>query len=68
MDGFVRLAELEAVVVLAAYVKAGIPVGGILLAGRVSPLYRLPTDVLCRWWSRVALLVAAIPIAAAALP
>jgi hypothetical protein len=63
----VRLAEIEAIVVLAAYVKAGIPVGGILLAGRMSPVYRLPNDVLWRWWSRVALLVAATEIAAAAL-
>jgi hypothetical protein len=51
--------ELEAFVILAAYLMAGIPVAGIVVAGRMSPLYRLPTDHLCRWWSRCALLIAA---------
>jgi hypothetical protein len=36
---------------------SAVPVGGILLAGRMSPLYRLPAADLCRWWSRCSLLV-----------
>jgi len=50
-------------VILVAYLMAGIPVAGVLVAGRVSPLYRLRADDLCRWWSRCALLVAAVYIA-----
>jgi hypothetical protein len=59
----VRVLELEVFVVLAAYLMAGIPVAGVLVAGRVSPLYRLRAEDLCRWWSRCALLVAAVYIA-----
>jgi hypothetical protein len=58
-----RVLELEAFVILAAYLMAGIPVAGIVFAGRISPLYRLPADHLCRWWSRCALLVAAAYLA-----
>jgi hypothetical protein len=54
-----KLLELEVVVLLAAYLLSGIPVAGMAIAGRLSPLYRLPADDLCRWWSRCALLVAA---------
>jgi hypothetical protein len=53
-----RLLEGETVVLALAYLMAAVPVGGIVLAGRMSPLYRLPTNDLCRWWSRCALLVA----------
>jgi hypothetical protein len=58
-----RVLELEAFVILAAYLMAGIPVAGIVVAGRMSPLYRLPGDHLCRWWSRCALLIAAAYVA-----
>ncbi len=54
-----RVLELEIFILLAAYLLAGIPVAGIVIAGRMSPLYRLRTDDLCRWWSRCALLIAA---------
>ena len=57
-----RLLEAELVIVGLAYFLAGVPVGGIVLAGRMSPVYRLPTDDLCRWWSRCACLVAALLI------
>ena len=53
-----RLLEAEAIVLVLAYLMAAVPVGGILLAGRMSPLYQLPANDLCRWWSRCALLVA----------
>jgi hypothetical protein len=53
-----RLLEAEAIVLGLAYLMAAVPVGGIVLAGRTSPLYRLPTSDLCRWWSRCAFLVA----------
>ena len=55
-----RLLEAELVIIGVAYLMAGVPVGGIVLAGRMSPLYRLPTSDLCRWWSRCACLVAAL--------
>ena len=58
-----RLLELELFVVLAAYLMAGIPVAGIVIAGRMSPLYRLPAHDLRRWWSRCALLLAAVYVA-----
>ena len=57
-----RLLEAELVIIGLAYLLAGVPVGGIVLAGRMSPLYRLPTNDLCRWWSRCACLVAALLI------
>lgn len=61
-----RLIEAELVIAGAAYLLAAVPVGGAVLAGRLSPLYRLPTDDLCRWWSRCALLVAAALVLRAA--
>lgn len=61
-----RLLEAELLFIGLAYLMAGVPVGGILLAGRISPLYRLPSTDLCRWWSRCACLVAALLIAWAA--
>lgn len=58
-----RLLEAEFVIIGLAYLMAGVPVGGIVLVGRVSPVYRLPTGDLCRWWSRCAFLVAALLLA-----
>ncbi len=54
-----KLLELEAFAILAAYFLAGIPIAGIVLAGRIVPLYRLPTAYVCRVWSRMALLLVA---------
>jgi hypothetical protein len=54
------LIQREVTVLLSAYMLAGVPVGGVALAGRMSPLYRLPTGELCRWWSRFALVVVAV--------
>jgi hypothetical protein len=53
-----RLLEAEAIVLSLAYLMSAIPVGGIVLAGRMTPLYRLPMNEVCRWWSRCALLIA----------
>src|SRR5439155_18562446 len=39
-----RVLELEVFVTVAAYLMAGIPVAGIMVAGRMSPLYRLRAD------------------------
>jgi hypothetical protein len=61
----VRLLEAELASVGLAYLAAGIPVGGILLAGRMSPLYRLAGNDLCRWWSRCALTLVAVTLALA---
>jgi hypothetical protein len=54
-----RLVEAELVVLSLAYLIAGVPVGGIVLAGRMSPVYRVPAADLCRWWSWMALVIAA---------
>ncbi|HZO97311.1 MAG TPA: hypothetical protein VFB42_08065 [Gaiellaceae bacterium] len=59
VQGLVGLLEAELAIVGSAYLMAGVPVGGIVLAGRVSPLYRLPRADLWRWWSRCGCLVAA---------
>ena len=63
MHGLLNLLVAEVAITGTAYFMAGVPIAGILLAGRMSPLYRLPTRDLCRWWSRCALLVAAVFIA-----
>jgi hypothetical protein len=54
-----RLLEAELVVTGLAYLLAAVPVGGIVLAGRMSPVYRLPASDLRRWWSWMALVIAA---------
>ena len=54
-----RLLEAELIVVGLAYLMAGVPVGGAVLAGRISPVYRVPVSDLCRWWSWMALVIAA---------
>ena len=51
------LLQSEATVIISAYVLAAIPIGAAFLAGRMSPLYRMPDHWLCRWWSRFALLI-----------
>jgi len=53
-----RLLEAELIVLALVYLMAAVPVAGIVLAGRASPVYRLPTSDICRWWSRCALLLA----------
>jgi hypothetical protein len=55
----VKLFGDELAIIGLAYLMTGIPVGGIMLAGRMSPMYRLPTSHLCRWWSRAALILVA---------
>jgi hypothetical protein len=54
-----RLLEAELVVLGLAYLMAAVPVGGIVLAGRMSSVYRLPASDLCRWWSWMAFVIAA---------
>jgi hypothetical protein len=61
-----RLLEAELAAILAAYLLAAIPVGAAWVAGRVSPLYRLPTYQLCRWWSWFALILVAAAVTLAA--
>ena len=53
-----KLLAAETVVVAFAYMMSAIPVGGIVLAGRMSPTYQLPIGDVCRWWSRCAFLLA----------
>jgi hypothetical protein len=53
-----RLLEAETIVLGVSYLLAALPVGGILLAGRMSPVYRVPARDVRRWWSWCALLLA----------
>jgi hypothetical protein len=55
----------ELQVIVYAYLLAGIPVAGVWLAGRASPLYRTERWQLPRWWSRMALLVVLSAVAVA---
>ena len=59
------LLHRELTVILSAYVLAAIPVAGVLLAGQMSQLYRVPRRVVCRWWSwgALALVLVAFVIA-----
>jgi len=63
----VRLIEFELWIVGIAYVLAGVPIGGVALAGRMSPLYRLPAGDLRRWWSWAALALAVVILARASI-
>ena len=56
------LLQRELAVIVGAYVLAGLPIGAIVLAGRMSPLYRVPRPHLCRWWSRFALVIVACAV------
>jgi len=59
------LLHRELTVIRSAYVLAAIPVAGVLLAAQMSPLYRVPLLVVCRWWSwgALALVLVAFVIA-----
>jgi hypothetical protein len=56
------LLERELTVITGAYFLAAVPIGAIMLAGRMSPLYHVPTSELCRWWSRFALVIVALAV------
>ena len=57
------LVQRELTVTLGAYVLAGIPIAALLLAGRMSPLYAIPSGHLVRSWSRFALVIVAFAVA-----
>jgi hypothetical protein len=52
-----ELVQDELTVILAAYLLALIPIGTVMLAGRMSPLYQVPSRQLARWWSWFALVI-----------
>ena len=60
-----RLLEAELVITGGSYLLSAVPVGGILLAGRISPVYRLALGDVCRWWSWCSLLLATVFVARA---
>jgi hypothetical protein len=60
------LLQRELTVILVAYVLAGIPIAALLLAGRMSPLYAVPSGYVVRWWSRFALVIVALAVAMSA--
>jgi hypothetical protein len=59
----VKLLGDELAIIGIAYLMTGIPIGGIMLAGRMSSMYRLPMNDLVRWWSRAALVLVAASLA-----
>ena len=56
------LLQRELAVIVGAYCLAAIPIGAVLLAGRMSPLYAIPRGYLVRWWSRFALVIVAFAV------
>jgi hypothetical protein len=56
------LLQSELTVIISAYLLAAIPIGAAFLAGRMSPLYRMPDRWLCRWWSRFALVIVVLAV------
>jgi len=60
------LVQRELVVIVLAYLLAAIPIGGAVLAGRMSPMYQLPAERLCRYWSWFALGIVASTVVVAA--
>jgi hypothetical protein len=56
----------ELTVVVGAYVLAAIPIGLIMLAGRMSPVYAVPGGHVLRWWSWFALVIVAFAVLMAA--
>ena len=52
----------ELTVVVGAYALAAIPIGLIMLAGRMSPLYAVPAGHVVRWWSWFALGIVAFAV------
>jgi len=52
----------ELTVVVGAYALAAIPIGLIMLAGRMSPLYAVPAGNVVRWWSWFALAIVAFAV------
>jgi hypothetical protein len=58
--------ERELTVTLGAYVLAGIPIAALFVAGRMSPLYSIPSGHVVRWWSRFALAIVAFAVAMSA--
>jgi len=56
------LLQYELTVVVGAYVLAAIPIGLIILAGRMSPLYSVPGGHVARWWSWFALAIVALAV------
>ena len=51
-----------------AYLLAGIPVAAIALAGRLSPMYRMPTGWYLRCWSWMALAFVVCALVTVRLP
>ena len=56
------LLQDEATVVVGAYALAAIPIGLIMLANRMSPLYSVPGGHVLRWWSWFALVIVALAV------
>jgi hypothetical protein len=61
------LFQRELAVILVAYCLAAIPIGAIMLAGRMSPLYQIPRGFVLCWWSRFALVIVAFAVVLSAV-
>jgi hypothetical protein len=51
------LIRRELVVIFEAHLLAVIPIGALMLAGRMSPMYQVPSQQLARWWAWFALVI-----------
>ena len=59
--------QRELVALAAAHLLALIPIGALLLAGRMSPLYEVPSRSIARWWAWCALLIVASAVLGSAV-
>jgi hypothetical protein len=50
----------ELVVIFGAHLLALIPICGLMIAGRMSPLYQVPSEQLARWWAWFALVIVVV--------
>jgi hypothetical protein len=61
------LFEREATVILVAHLLAFMPIGALMLATRFSPVYRVSSEQLSRWWAWFALVIVATAVLEAAV-
>ena len=60
------LMQRELAAIVGAHLLAVIPIGALMLAGRLSPLHEVPSRRLARWWAWFALVIVVTAIVGAA--
>ncbi len=58
------LLDREVIVILTSHLLALIPIGVVSLAGRMSVLYRMPSQQLARLWAWTALVIVVVMVLA----